>query len=231
MYVFTWNMQGSNAGTENKWNYGVKALLKSLDTTPILCLQECGGVPDSAQWEGAINFALGNGLNDTVDIYSWGGSKTRPAYYIFFHNWDDGSNRVNTAIVTSILPEDIADSVMLIIPAGSKVWRPALGVLFNDTWVFSFHAISPNGPDGADLLTAVSGKCAKWVVGADWNREPANLTAPAGSVICPPGANTYSVQKPKKKYDYCVCTGTTAITGSVQTTIITSDHYPVGYVF
>jgi len=229
MYIFTWNMQGANYSTEDKWNYGVMGLLNSQDATPVMCLQECGAPPASAKLLDTINIQLISGFKDTVEVYLWGTTDTRLGYYIFFHKWDTAGNRVNTAILTDSPPENLKTGVQLVSPSGSVAWRPALGVLINGEWVFSFHAISPGGPDGADLLTEVATNYTSWIVGADWNREPANLTVPSGSIICPPDANTYSVKDPKKKYDYCVRSGTTQVTGTVIKTIVTSDHFPVGF--
>lgn len=229
MNIITWNMQGSSATTENKWNTGVKPLLGSMEPTPVLCLQECGGVPESAMLIQTLTFAVDVGVTDTVTVYAWGGTSSRPAYFIFFHCWDTEGNRVNTAVVTNSLPLDLSTSVALILPKGSKVWRPALGVCCDDTWVFSFHAISPGGPDGADLLTAVSDNYATWIVGADWNRQPDTLAVPGGSVLCPPANNTYSVKDAIVKYDYCVRSGDFGGTGTVITAVVLSDHYPVSF--
>lgn len=231
MNIVTWNMQGASHSTENKWNFGVMPLLRSMDPTPVVCLQECGGVPASAVQIDTINFPLPDGTIDTVEVYMWGGTETRLGYFIFFHNWDTGGNRVNTAIVTDTPPENFQTSVVLLSPAAGAAWRPALGISFGGTWVFSFHAISPGGPDGPGLLASVAGNYANWIVGADWNRTPDTLAIPAGSVICPPDANTFAVQNPRYKYDYCVCSGADSITGAIVNTIIVSDHYPVQFAF
>lgn len=235
MNIVTWNMQGSNASTENKWNTGVMNILTSVPDTPIMCLQECGAVPLSAIPVITVYFHLGNGVVDRVDIYSWGGTSTRPGYYIFFHNWDNNGNRVNTAIVSKTLPADFLKDIVLMSPSTGPVWRPALGVNFQGTWVFSFHAISPGGPDGPGLLTDVSQFCnqnnSSWLVGADWNREPHQQVAPAGSVICPPNANTYSVSFPHAEYDYCVTSGANSVTGTVIDSVLLSDHFPVAFAF
>ncbi len=233
MNIVTWNMQGSNATTENKWNTGVMNMLTSISPTPIMCLQECGAVPLSAILVHTAYFHLGNGVVDQVDIYSWGGTSTRPAYYIFFHNWDNNGNRVNTAIVSNALPANFTTDVILMSPSSGPTWRPALGVKLQDSWVFSFHAISPGGADGPALITDVSQFCnpTPWYIGADWNNQPDGLVVPVGSVICPPNADTYSVTMPVAKYDYFVRNGATAVTGTVIDTILMSDHIPVGFAF
>ena len=230
MNIITWNMQGSNASTESKWNSGVVPLLHTANPSPIVCLQECGRVPASAELIDTLSFPVGAGESDTVEVYRWGGTRTRLGYYIFFHNWDQGGSRVNTAIVTSTPPQDFAASVALVNPKGEATWRPALGVQFGDTWVFSFHATSPGGPDGAGLLSTVATYYPSWVVAGDWNRAPGDLTAPNGSVICPPNSNTYSIVNPSLHYDYSVCSGVTSVTGTVLS-LMMSDHFPVGFSF
>ena len=50
MNIATWNMQGSNASTENKWNTQVKNAIAQLGLD-VFCLQECGLVPLSAHHE------------------------------------------------------------------------------------------------------------------------------------------------------------------------------------
>lgn len=231
MNVITYNMQGACHSTENKWNFGVMGLLRSMRPTPVVCLQECGGVPDSAVQIDSINFTLPDGTPDTVQVYMWGGTDYRLGYFIFYHNWDVAGNRVNTAIVTDTPPENFLTSVALLSPAGGAVWRPALGVQFTDTWVFSFHAISPGGADGPGLLTAVATNYPTWIVGADWNQEPDGLVTPAGSVICRPNEDTYAVLNPRYKYDYCVRNGADAVLGRVENAIIVSDHFPVQFAF
>jgi cytolethal distending toxin subunit B len=234
MNIITWNMQGSNASTENKWNTGVANILNSIKPTPVVCLQECGGVPASAQPLNVITFPLATGGNDFVYIFAWGGTRSRPGYYIIFHNWDVNGNRVNSAIVTNALPANTND-FMLISPTVGPTWRPALGININGTWVFSFHAISPGGVDGPGLLNQVAQFCANtnsnWLVAGDWNNPPNALNIPGGSVICPPNGNTFSVIYPNAQYDYCVCSGTNAVTGTVLQPVIMSDHYPVAYGF
>lgn len=232
MSIITWNMQGASHSTENKWNEGVANLLTTYPGS-IACLQECGGWPSSAVNIGALTFPLPGGIGaDVVDIFTWGGTQSRPAYVIFFHNWDQAGNRVNTAVVVpaGVSPaiENFETSVALVTPANGAVWRPALGVLISGAWVFSFHAISPGGPDGAGLLATIAPNYGTWVVGADWNREPNTLTVPAGTNRCPPNTETYPVEPtPNRKLDYCVTSGA-AVTGAVQG-LIMSDHYPVYY--
>src|SRR5690606_6317645 len=47
--IITWNLQGSSHGTEDKWNRGLLPLMQGSDGADVLCVQECGKVPDSAE--------------------------------------------------------------------------------------------------------------------------------------------------------------------------------------
>lgn len=46
--VMTWNLQGSSASTESKWNVNVRQLLSGTAGVDILMVQEAGAVPTSA---------------------------------------------------------------------------------------------------------------------------------------------------------------------------------------
>lgn len=43
--VMTWNLQGSSASTESKWNVNVRQLLSGTAGVDILMVQEAGAVP------------------------------------------------------------------------------------------------------------------------------------------------------------------------------------------
>ena len=224
-------MQGGNASTEVKWQTGVLNLLTNggLDA---ICLQEAGAVPASANPLLYVDLPAPGGGVERVYVYSWGGTQSRPYGYILFHNWDTGGNRVNTAIVLKQAVAPVATDVLLLWPAGGATWRPALGVRTNNICLLSFHAISPNGPDGAGMLAAISAAAGghPWCVGADWNRTPNTLGLPPGSSLCPPNGSTYSSQQPVSMYDYFVCSGAPGVLGQVQSLLL-SDHLPVIYNF
>ncbi len=217
MRLATWNMQGASHSTENKWNSGVQNLFSSLKLD-ICCLQECGAVPASAK-------LVANNYNNVqgLQYYTWGTDRTNK--HILFYLADPNGNRCNLAVVSITAPVGGG----IVYPAQQPIWRPALGFkVSNTSFVFSFHAISPNGPDAANMLTAINNAVGNaWVTAGDYNREPSTLVTAFN--ICPPDKNTYSVTKPTKKLDYCTKNFGNAVTGQV-INLILSDHFPVGFV-
>ncbi|MFZ5817640.1 MAG: endonuclease/exonuclease/phosphatase family protein [Bacillota bacterium] len=211
MILGTWNMQGSSASTENKWNSGVLAMFTQLHLE-VCCLQECGGVPDSAQL--VQNY-------HGIELYTWGTERSRK--YILFYPWDQGGNRCNLAIVSR---SQILQPALLY-PTAGPVWRPALGANLNGLWLFSIHAISPNGPDAPGLLNAIAlyAGTAGWVAAGDYNREPHTLAVPW--TVNPPNG----VTRPASgvAIDYAVGTNPRPVTGQVVSGLLLSDHYPVLY--
>jgi cytolethal distending toxin subunit B len=219
MHIVTWNMQGANHSEENKWNAGVRNLMNNAGH--ICCLQECGAVPASAHLVNA-NFAGIMGLN----YYTWGTERT--AIHILFYPADPNGNRCNLAIVSERPPLN----ARMVYPAATPVWRPAIGIQVNPNfWVFTLHAISPNGPDAPGLLNAINGSVppgASWAALGDYNREPVTLVTPY--VVVPPNRNTFSVNNPVRAIDYCVKNYVPQNWGAVQLGLIMSDHYPVVFL-
>jgi cytolethal distending toxin subunit B len=218
MKLATWNMQGASHSTENKWNAGVMNFFGN--GADICCLQECGAVPASAR---LINPNY-NGVAH-LQYYTWGTDRTNK--HILFYPADPNGNRCNLAVVSTTAPTGGG----VVWPAAGPVWRPALGFQTDAThFIFSLHAISPNGADAVNLLAAINntvgGPGHYWVCAGDYNRTPPNLLTPF--TICPPNTNTYSVIAPTTKIDYCVKNFGMAVTGAVQGLIL-SDHYPVFY--
>ncbi|HKT82203.1 MAG TPA: endonuclease/exonuclease/phosphatase family protein [Solirubrobacterales bacterium] len=242
MILTTWNMQGGNATTEVKWQTGVANILANSPLRPdAICLQEAGGVPDSARLLGVVSRGPVSGrffdpLSGTtrVSVYQWGGTRTRPGHTIFHHEWDDQGNRVNTALVTYAELRPPFD-IELSWAGEGPTWRPALGILLRGAWIFSFHAISPNGADAAAVLARVADGAAgtDWYVGGDFNRDPMTLIPliPANSVACEPSRPTHPVKNPSTRKDYFVRSGIIPATGTVEANITYSDHFPVEYAF
>lgn len=241
MIVTTWNLQGSNATTEVKWQTGVANLFRgSLVPPDAICLQEAGGVPASAMHRVNVPIAGPGGNMTNISVWDWGGttrnSMRTPAKTIIFHNWDTGGNRVNTAVVTrTTLPHPA--QVALVWGTNGPVWRPAVGVLFRGEWLFSYHAISPGGADAPNVLARVAALAggSSWRVGGDFNRAPATLggagVLPANSVVCPPNQPTHPCTHAVSQYDYFVCEGNAARTGLVDTSLFLSDHWSVDFAF
>lgn len=240
MRLATWNMQGSNASTDAKWQTGVsnafrRALLDAM------CLQETGGVPSSAMLRGTVNFVDPYGAPTSLDIYNWGATQ-RPRSgsqkTIVFHEWDTAGGRVNTAVVTrGPLPHPFGHIVNLIWGNAGRIRRPAVGVFFRGEWIYSFHATSPRGGDTPHVLDQVETDSAgvTWRVGGDFNRWPTSLDGLISDemVICPPNAPTHPNRRPRKMLDYFVCQGDEddEVEGQVGGTLALSDHRVVYYTF
>lgn len=220
MNIVNWNMQGASHSTENKWNTGVSNLLSS--GADVCSLQECGGVPASAQLIQA-NVAGIAGL----DMYTWGTQRTLK--YILFYPADPNGNRCNLAVVTKSAIANPNTNGVLLYPAAAPIWRPVIGMSINGIGVFSIHAISPGGNDAPGLLNSVAGYMGAnaWTVSGDYNRDPSTMGGTG--IVCPPNQNTYSVTNPQSKLDYMIKSGGGAVYGQVITSLILSDHYPVLY--
>ncbi|MGL7379198.1 endonuclease/exonuclease/phosphatase family protein, partial [Salmonella sp. NW897] len=67
--VMTWNLQGSSASTESKWNVNVRQLLSGTAGVDILMVQEAGAVPTSAVPTGRHIQPFGVGI--PIDEYTW----------------------------------------------------------------------------------------------------------------------------------------------------------------
>lgn len=215
--IGTWNLQGSNASTENKWNTNVANLIRD-QRLDILALQEAGDVPQSALDRGGQSPAnlrttgWGNGIGDGIDVdqYTWKGTQTRPGYYIYWANTDPRGNRVNLAIVT----RRQADQVISFTPPCAR--RPVIGVRIGNAWFFTVHARSGGGNDASAIVSATDAVVAqlerdnflaagtyRWFNLGDWNREPATLPNNiAGSTSN--AEPTYSANNPQRRYDYLI---------------------------
>ena len=220
MNIITWNMQGSKASTELAWNTGVAPLMRD-QAEAVCCLQECGAVPESA--------SPVHSPDQNVRLYNWGGTHSRPGYWIAWYHSDPRGNRCNLAVVSStkVRPQ----GVRIVQAAGAHQWRPALGVDFGGIEVFSIHAISPGGPDARGLLEAVSAAVPSgkpWTVAGDFNREPGI----AGYHCHEPKSPTYNANTatPDRKLDWCATSASyPELAGEVMTGLQRSDHYPVFY--
>jgi cytolethal distending toxin subunit B len=216
MKLITWNMQGASHSTENKWNTGIMNFFGN--GADMCCLQECGAVPASAR---LVNLNY-NGVAN-LRYYTWGTDRTDK--HILFYQSDPNGNRCNLAIVSRNPPTGGG----IVMPAVAPTWRPALGFQIDAThYVFSLHAISPNGADAANLLNAINAAVGAhgnfWIAAGDYNRVPSTLVTPF--TVCQPNNNTSSVQNPTVKIDYCAKNFVPVVIGVVQGLIL-SDHYPV----
>ncbi|WP_027326993.1 cytolethal distending toxin subunit B family protein [Helicobacter pametensis] len=175
--VGTWNLQGSSALTENKWNISVRQLITGENPVDILMLQEAGRPPNTAVSTGRV-FDVGIPLRE----YTWElGTSSRPnMVYIYHADLDVGARRVNLAIVSNRR----ADSVIVIHQTviAPERSRPALGIRIGDDAFFNIHAFARGGGDSGALVTAIHDHFnlepnVEWMVAGDFNRNPATLSA------------------------------------------------------
>lgn len=226
MLIVTWNMQGGNAITENKWNLCVNPLFNAGYSNAV-CIQECGALPASAVQAQVFVVPDPSNPGATVNVvcYSWSGK------FVTFYQWDVNGNRCNLAIVTRVLPTQ----VWLLMGAGAAQWRPVLGVQAGGQQIFTIHAISPGGADAPGLIQAVQGLgLASFHVLGDYNAIPSVLTPnlPAGVTVSATTAPTYATTNPTSVYDYDVSSQGHGMLGSnVVTDLVFSDHYPARFQF
>ena len=71
----TWNLQGSSAATESKWNISIRQIISGENPADILAVQEAGNLPASAMPTGRHTTQGGVTLSE----YRWQlGSISRP---------------------------------------------------------------------------------------------------------------------------------------------------------
>ncbi|MEU1085100.1 RICIN domain-containing protein [Streptomyces sp. NPDC005908] len=182
--VVSWNMEGANSPTEDRWRTGVAFLAARAD---VVALQEAGPTnPPSAPGTQAHFITENDGLligrNATGQIpvlppgvgravrhsiWEFGTRRNRQQRHVYFlatdrganaNNWDHSVNRVNLAIVSSVQADNVA-----IIPnplardTGNHPYsaRAALGIRIGDTWYFDLHGLSGSGNDDAPLLASI----------------------------------------------------------------------------
>ncbi|HFV9915907.1 TPA: cytolethal distending toxin subunit B family protein [Salmonella enterica subsp. diarizonae serovar 61:l,v:z35] len=179
--VVTWNMQGANSGTENKWQSSVRQLISSrVGGADILLLQEAGQVPVSAELTSRIIVSQVPGV--PVEEFIWSlGTRSRPQQvFLYFSRVDTGANRVNLAIVS----RQRADEVLVVAPP-TPVSRPILGIRIGQDAFFNTHALASRGSDSASIIASVNQflfqqatplRDVNWMIAGDFNRSPESLT-------------------------------------------------------
>jgi cytolethal distending toxin subunit B len=236
MRLLTWNMEGSSAATETKWQTGVANFLTDSD---VICLQECGGVPPSADLQfgfGQIKF-LGKQPTMASKLYGysvsywwWGGGTTyhgekpRHPRHILFLQTDTGNNKVNLAIVSKIRPVKFLSAA----PAFTDS-RPAIGmrIIANGVQrdIFTVHGLSGHGNDDKKLLENIKGAAtAPWFALGDYNRDYWLLTVPNTAGISYP--RTPTRRKSNRILDYMV--GSVKVAAEAKA-LEASDHNAVQF--
>ncbi|PAF42530.1 cytolethal distending toxin subunit B family protein [Helicobacter sp. 11S02629-2] len=239
--IASWNMQGSSAATESKWNVNVRQLLTGNSSADILLIQEAGSLPLSARQTERVVQHGGIPIHE----YAWNlGTTSRPdIVYIYYSRIDVGANRVNLAIVT----RNQADDVYVLAPP-TTASRPIIGIRLGNDVFFSAHALASGGRDAPAIIeevhrTFVGQPQINWLVGGDFNREPDSLynaleprIQQRVSVI----ATNTPTQNSGRTLDYAIAgnSGTTTFSAPALAAIlmlanmrsqITSDHIPVNF--
>lgn len=176
--VATWNLQGSSAANENKWNISVRQLITGIGAVDILAVQEAGVLPSSAMVTERIVQPVGVGI--PINEYIWNlGTTSRPDnVFIYYSRVDVGANRVNLAIVS----RQRADEV-IVIPPPTVVSRPIIGIRIGNDAFFSIHALANRGVDSTAIVRSVfdhfnqipEQRDVNWMIVGDFNRIPSLL--------------------------------------------------------
>ncbi|MEG0197157.1 MAG: cytolethal distending toxin subunit B family protein [Acinetobacter sp.] len=239
--VATWNLQGSSASTESKWNVNVRRLVTGAGAADILMIQEAGSVPSSAILTDREFSTPGIPMNE----YIWHvGTNSRPeTLYIYFSRVDALANRVNLAIVTNRRADQI-----IVLPPPTVVSRPIIGMRLGNDVFFTAHATANGGRDAPALVNSVFEffdrqtdpvlQAANWMIAGDFNRLPSNLLSALDERV-QTRTNFLSPDDPTQVsggvLDYAI-TGNVvgAVTTALQATLMfglfpghASDHFPV----
>lgn len=248
--VATWNLQGSSAVNESKWNINVRQLLSGEQGADILMVQEAGSLPSSAVRTSRVIQHGGT----PVEEYTWNlGTQSRPnVVYIYYSRLDVGANRVNLAIVS----RRQADEVFVVHSDSSVLQsRPAIGIRIGTDVFFTVHALSTGGSDAVSLIRniftaflAPERRGYSWMVVGDFNRAPTNLEValrqePAVSENTIIVAPTEPTHRSGNILDYAILhdahlprreqvrerIGASLMLNQLRSQI-TSDHFPVSFV-
>lgn len=249
--IATWNLQGSSAANESKWNINVRQLVTGDQSADILMIQEAGTLPASAQRTQRMIQPVGVGI--PIDEYTWNlGTGRRPdLVYIYYSRLDVGANRVNLAIVSRYRADEI-----FVIGSGVPVLqaRPAIGIRVGRDVFFSLHALSSGGTDASRLIQNIYSFFANnetrrqynWMAVGDFNRSPVSLqtalrdepSVTNNTLIIAPTEPTH---RSGNILDYAVLHNAnqghhqhTRVSASIMfnrfRSQIASDHFPVSFV-
>lgn len=245
--VATWNLQGSSAANENKWNVSVRQLITGPGAADILAIQEAGVLPSTAMITERVVQPATIGI--PIHEYTWNlGTASRPdTFFIYYSRVDVGANRVNLALVSHRRADEV-----IIIPPPTVVSRPIIGIRIGNDAFFSAHALANRGIDSPAIVRAVfdyfnnhpTQRGVNWMIVGDFNRVPSNLqrtldTSEPGvarhiNIIAP----TTPTQQSGGTLDYGIVgnslsfSGTALIAsilfGQIRSQLL-SDHRPVGF--
>ncbi|EAK1935985.1 cytolethal distending toxin subunit B family protein [Campylobacter jejuni] len=173
--VGTWNLQGSSAATESKWNISIRQLVTGDNPLDVLSVQEAGVLPATAVMTPRQVQPVGVGI--PIHEYEWNlGSLSRPnSVFIYYSRVDVGANRVNMAIVSRIRADEV-----IVLPPPTVASRPIIGIRIGNDVFFSIHALARGGNDAGAIVTAVDMHFRNmpqinWMIMGDFNRSPNDL--------------------------------------------------------
>ena len=164
----SWSLQGSSATSESKWSVSVRPLISGEHAADILALQEVGSLPQTAT-PTERTFQTPPGI--PIAEYTWDlGSRSRPdMVYIYYSPVDVGANRVNLAIVSRRMADDV-----IVLPPPTTVSRPIIGIRIGNDVFFSIHALANGGRNA--VFNHFSGRSdINWMILGDFNRSHASL--------------------------------------------------------
>ncbi|EKC6543426.1 cytolethal distending toxin S-CDT [Salmonella enterica] len=237
--VMTWNLQGSSASTESKWNVNVRQLLSGTAGVDILMVQEAGAVPTSAVPTGRHIQPFGVGI--PIDEYTWnlGTTSRQDIRYIYHSAIDVGARRVNLAIVS----RQRADNVYVLRPT-TVASRPVIGIGLGNVVFLTAHALASGGPDAAAIVRVTINffrqpqmRHLSWFLAGDFNRSPDRLEndlmtehlervvavlAPTEPTQIGGGILDYGVIVDRAPYSQRV--------EALRNPQLASDHYPVAFL-
>lgn len=244
----TWNLQGSSASSESKWNINVRQIVSGIGSLDILAIQEAGSLPASMTPTG--RFTTTGDFNATEFTWNLGTTSRPQNVFVYYAQIDRGANRVNLAIVS----RRVADEIFLL-PSPSTASRPILGIRIGMDAFFSAHALANGGTDAPAIVHAVDDFFrlrrtdlidTNWIILGDFNRSPASLLATLdlefrlrARII---SVDTITQVSARATLDYAVVgqsnrtrvpaplpaiTATTAL--GLLLSHLTSDHFPVRF--
>ncbi|AJD06865.1 cytolethal distending toxin subunit B family protein [Campylobacter lari] len=242
--VGTWNLQGSSAATESKWNISIRQLISGDNPLDILAVQEAGVLPSTAMMTSRQVQPAGVGI--PIHEYEWNlGSLSRPnSVFIYYSRVDVGANRVNMAIVSRRQADEV-----IVLPPPTVASRPIIGIRIGNDVFFSIHALARGGNDAGAIVAAVdmyfrNMPQINWMILGDFNRNPAALASLLDpdlmsriNFVSPPS----STQTSGNVIDYAVTGNSNR--GSIYTpppfiavlalaglrSFLASDHFPVNF--
>jgi hypothetical protein len=205
MLVATWNMQGTMGEGESKMQTGILPAYN--EGVEVFCLQECGelqGIIPCVKSEVPMFFKRKLPTVDYVfGTLSIGSGHNEKGLYAYVVEWDEGANRCNLAILSSLeldKPEKLVFIENPVIYGG----RPVIGIKLGEIYILNIHASASGGGDVVDFLEIINsfysdGKMNNFFLAGDFNREPGSFELPEGFTITKPNFYTHGFMTGSKE--------------------------------